>query len=109
MERKTTALEQTLIKSEFKLTSKFYMGKKSNKTYCYLYQKEMDRGIIYNICLDYKREKVIKYGIPDIAIGFLDEEKLKYVHTMFLALRNFVEGLEILNEPVMDYLMESEE
>lgn len=109
MKRKTTELEKLLIASGFKLTSKFYTGKNSDKTYCYLYQKQMDRDVTYNIALDYKREKVVKYGIPNIALDFLDDEKLKHLHLMFLSLRNFVEGLKYVNEEPRADLLESEE
>lgn len=109
MKRKTTALEEILIKSGFKLTSKFYTGNKSEKTYCYLYQKEMDQQITYNICLNYKREQVIKFGIPNITLGFLDDEELKHIHIMFISLRNFVEGVKYINELPREDLLESQE
>lgn len=58
MKRKITTQEQILINNGYRLSSKEYGGRKSEKTLTYYYTK----GNAY-IMLDSKREKIISFGL----------------------------------------------
>lgn len=58
MERKITEQEKILISNGYRLSSKIYGGRKSQKTLGYYYTK----GNQF-VLLDYKREKVLSSGL----------------------------------------------
>lgn len=60
MERKVTELEKRLIGNGYRLTTKQYGGRKSDKTLSYYYEKGD-----YFVRLDYKREKVLSCGLKN--------------------------------------------
>ena len=60
MERKVTDLEKRLIGNGYRLTTKQYGGRKSDKTLSYYYEKGD-----YFVRLDYKREKVLSCGLKN--------------------------------------------
>lgn len=108
MKRKTTDLETRLIKDEWYLESKRYSGKHSEKTKCYVYRKTIE-GNNNVIILDKKRNKIVKYGIDNINIDFVDKETLYYVHKAYLELKEYVQTLTPLDEPIPNELLESVE
>ena len=109
MKRTRTLIEQKLQQDGFILTSKWYCGKHSEKTFYYTYQKELDRGYSYLIHLNYKRNKIVKYGIPNVNLGFVSEETLNYLHDLFLKLREYVEEVKEFANPIPKELLESVE
>ena len=71
MKRKITELEQKLLDKGFRLLKKNYAGKYSQKTDSYEY-----RNVYVGLCevnflgfvlLDYKREKILEYGIIPVS------------------------------------------
>lgn len=58
MERKITEQEKILISNGYRLSSKIYGGRKSQKTLGYYYIKDNQF-----VLLDYKREKVLSSGL----------------------------------------------
>ena len=98
MKRKTTELEEILIKDGWQLVLKRYVGKRSEKTLCYEYHKTSDirnesKTFDQIIKLDQKRSQIIDYGIANIQIDYLDREELDFIRFLFLELRHFVEKL----------------
>ena len=72
MERKTTELEQKLVRYGFELTQKKYTGKHSERIASYLYTK----GYLF-VVLTPKRDKVLDYGIIPINNVLLIGKELK--------------------------------
>ena len=74
--RKITELEQKLIAAGFWLDSKNYFGKKSEYTLSYVYRgilsisPEDDPFGVW-VELDSKREEIIGWGIPNVAVEVL--------------------------------------
>ncbi len=90
MKRKITEIEQKLIEDGFQLKLKRYTGKHSEKSYCYEYTREYENRT-HVVILNSKRDNVIKYGIDDIHIEFVDKEELKELHRHFFLLKHYVE------------------
>lgn len=72
MKRKTTDLEQRLINNGYRLTTKEYGGRKSEKTLCYIYEK----GEQY-VRLNYKRNMVLSLGISNYSCKRLTKVELE--------------------------------
>ena len=99
MKRKVTELEQKLINDGWCLTTKRYTGKHSQKILCYEYHKTSDlrndnKTYDLFIQLDQKRSQIVKYGVTNIQIDYLDREELDLIRFLFLELRHFVERIE---------------
>lgn len=99
MKRKVTDLEQKLINDGWYLTNKRYTGKHSQKILCYEYHKTSDlrndnKTYDLFIQLDQKRSQIVKYGVSNIQIDYLDREELDFIRFLFLELRHFVERIE---------------
>ena len=104
MKRKTTELEKKLLEDGWCLTIKRYTGKHSEKIHCYEYHKTSDlrnNGKSYEqiIELDQKRSQIVKYGIANIQINYLDDAELTLIRFLFLELRHYVERLTKVEEP----------
>ena len=104
MKRKITDLEQKLINDGWCLAIKRYAGKHSEKTHSYEYHKIADLshdGHKYEqiIVLSQKRDTVVKYGINNVQIGFLDSDELLFVRSLYLALKLYVERITTIEEP----------
>ena len=56
MKRTTTILEQKLIANGWYLAAKTYWGKKSEKTFCYEYQKQDETRHVQVIKLNSKKQ-----------------------------------------------------
>ena len=98
MKRKITNLEQKLINDGWCLTIKRYIGKHSEKTFCYEYHKTSDlrnESKTYEqiIKLDQKRSQIVDYGIKSVFVDFLNDQELTFVRSLFLMLRLYVEKL----------------
>lgn len=72
MERKTTELEQKLLKNGFELTQKKYTGKHSERIASYLYTK----GCLF-VVLTPKRNEIIDYGVIPLNNVLLIGKELK--------------------------------
>ena len=67
--RTNTELEEKLIKGGFRLESKTYIGKKSEKTHSYIYKAEIERTPMQAMVqLNAKRTKIISWGISNMSI-----------------------------------------
>ena len=108
MKRRITRLEQKLLDNGYELVLKRYWGKKSEKTLCYEYHKYNDLTFPYIIVLDKKRERVVKYGIGEVDVRFLEQDNLKELHTRFFELKEFVES-GFPEEEIPQELLESVE
>lgn len=108
MKRKTTFIEKKLIENGFILTSKTYGGKHSEKTFLYVYSKELDD---YDelVMLDKKRNKVLKYAISNVDLSLVDKETMVLLHHAFLDLKEFIGSLTMVEEPIPEELLESVE
>ena len=89
MKRKITDLEQRLIDNGYYLSHKSYSGRKSEKTlsYTYVCQNKFVR-------LDYKREKVITYGLLNYHAMELTEMELQGIKLVLSFIRNDTESGE---------------
>ena len=98
MKRKITDLEQRLIDNGYYLSHKSYSGRKSEKTlsYTYVCQNKFVR-------LDYKREKVITYGLLNYHAMELTEMELQGIKLVLSFIRNDTEsGEKDDGEPTLD-------
>lgn len=77
MQRKVTELEQRLINNGYRLTTKEYGGRKSEKTLCYVYEK----GEQY-VRLDYKRDMVLSLGISNYSCKRVTKVELEHLRIM---------------------------
>ena len=69
MKRKTTELEQKLIKRGFRLDHKDYIGKNSEKTLSYVYYGVVETShfkVGVNVILDAKRNEIKVWGIRNL-------------------------------------------
>ena len=113
MKRKITNLEQELINSGWILTTKKYMGKHSNKIYCYEYHKTSDlrndnKTYDQIIMLNQKRTQIVDYGINNVYVDFLNDQQLCVLRFLHLELKHFVDRLIekkplIVNVPNSEY------
>ena len=102
MRRKITDLEQELITHGYRLTHKVYDGKHSEKILSYVYCKDDQ-----SVALDYKREKVIDFGLWNVNFNYLSKQDLITINQRFKRLNDFV---AFLTEPsIIDTLMETAE
>ena len=91
MKRTTTILEQKLIANGWYLAAKTYWGKKSEKTFCYEYQKQDETRHVQVIKLNSKRNKIVQYGIANVNFPYLSQIELDGLHIAFFSLRDFVD------------------
>ena len=89
MKRKITQLEQRLLDNGYYLSHKSYSGRKSEKTlsYTYVCQNKFVR-------LDYKREKVITYGLLNYHAMELTEMELQGIKLLLNFIKNDLESGE---------------
>lgn len=92
MKRRITSLEEKLIENGYTLNLKRYTGKHCDKTLCYEYVKDAGHTLV--ILLNYKRDKVIKFGVANVHIDLVDGEYMKALHNAFFDLKKFVGSLE---------------
>jgi hypothetical protein len=98
MKRKTTQLEKRLLDNGYYLSHKSYSGRKSEKTLSYTYVKENKF-----IRLDYKREKVITYGLTNYHAMELTEMELQGIKLLLNFIKSDLESGENDNgEPTLD-------
>lgn len=76
MKRTITDLEEKLIQEGYKLKSKEYGGKHSQKVVAYVYIKKDEVGDVTSIVLNQKRTKIVYYTINGIGC-----EELVRLHT----------------------------
>ena len=86
MKRKTTQLEKRLLDNGYYLSHKSYSGRKSEKTlsYTYVCQNKFVR-------LDYKREKVITYGLLNYHAMELGEMELQGISLALSKVKNDID------------------
>ena len=101
MRRKTTELEQQLIKDNFKLTNKRYRGNHSEKVFYYEYQKCNEV-----IRLDRTRTKVIQVGIKNVDIELLSDIELEHLRINFWNLKNYAKELMSEQEKAVNFAKE---
>ena len=70
MKRRTTELEERLISANWKLVSKSYYGKKSQKVLSYTYQKDYG-DFTANVILSPKRDKILCKEISNYGKDFV--------------------------------------
>lgn len=102
MKRKTTELEQKLIKKGFRLDHKDYIGKNSEKTLSYVYYGVVETShfkVGVNVILDAKRKEIKVWGIRNL-LEFINNPNTFTKYQLGI-LTGVMEDIEtfIFNEP----------
>lgn len=101
MKRKITELEKKLLNNGWKLSTKHYEGKHSERTWFYEYTKYMNyEGELFGVkvIIDPKRNHIIDYGIENLIKDYasvlcFNSECLQDLTNKFKALENSINHL----------------
>lgn len=95
MKRKETLLESKLIEKKFRLVSKQYVGKHSDKVDSYIYEK-IREDVTYSVVLNKTRTKIKNYY-------FTTNRTYKYTIEFIDSLKNVIKYLEEELEEIYDF------
>ena len=95
MKRKETLLESKLIEKKFRLVSKQYIGKHSDKVDSYIYEK-IREDVTYCVVLNKTRTKIKDYY-------FTTDRTYRYTNEFIESLKNVIKFLEEELEEIYDF------
>lgn len=95
MKRKETLLESKLIEKKFRLVSKQYIGKHSDKVDSYVYEK-IREDVSYCVVLNKTRTKIKNYY-------FTTNRTYRYTNEFIDSLKNVIKFLEEELEEIYDF------
>lgn len=107
MKRTRTLIEQKLQQDGWYLTGKTYIGKHSDKTQHYTYEKFIKEHL-HIILLNNKRDKVVNCGIVSQE-DIVNEQTLELHKSLYIDLETYCKGLEEITKPIPKELLESVE
>ena len=101
MKRTITKLEEKLIGLGYKLVSKQYGGKHSQKVVAYTYFRQEDEGNFVKLILDKKREEIINFILDGVDFRQLEvayeqvQKKMKQIHDEITTIKEFESPIKV--------------